>query len=129
VTEWGTARCIGLTDLFFSEKKEKVRLAKDICEGCPIRHDCLIFALESGEAWGVWGGYDYQELRIIAPMKGYPPPERKAVEHGTERGAAWHRRRKEQMCEECLFAYNKKSAERMRLYRKRRREEGLTDRS
>lgn len=122
MTQWGRAKCIGKTDLFYSERRQDIRLAKDICATCPIRRDCLIVALENGEAWGVWGGYDYQELRVIAPMKGYAPPDRKAVEHGTERGAAWHRRRGESMCEQCLSAYNKISAERMREYRKRKRE-------
>lgn len=127
MTDWGKARCIGKTNLFFSEKKEDIRLAKDICGTCPIRHDCLMLALEKGEAWGVWAGYDYQELRIIAPMKGFPPPDRKAIEHGTERGSAWHRRRNEPMCEPCLNAYNKISAERMRLYRKRRKDRRAGD--
>jgi len=119
MTDWDKARCRGLTNLFFSEKETDITLAKDICFSCPVRQECLTKALENGEAWGIWGGYDYQELRIIAPMRGFHPPNRKAVEHGTERGAAWHRRRNEPMCAECLPAYNKGAAERMRNYRKR----------
>ena len=122
MTDWTRARCLGKTDLFFSEKEKEIKLAKDICFSCPLRRDCLVRALEGGEAWGIWGGHDYQELRLIAPAMGYEPPNRKTVEHGTERGAAWHRRRKESMCNDCLLAYNNGTAERMRLYRMRKKD-------
>lgn len=70
------------------------------------------------ETYGVWAGFTYHELRMVAIAKGYPPPDRGEVEHGTERGWAWHRRRNESPCEDCRIAYNKKANERVKKYRK-----------
>lgn len=94
MTDWGKAKCVGETKLFFDERPASVALAKIICEDCPIKSGCLDWALIHREAWGVWAGLDYQELRILAVSLGYTPPNRKEVEHGTERGWAWHRRQK-----------------------------------
>ncbi|CAL9655034.1 Transcriptional regulator WhiB [Streptomyces sp. enrichment culture] len=35
--------------------------AKRVCARCPVRTPCLAFALESGQASGVWGGTDEAE--------------------------------------------------------------------
>lgn len=34
----------------------EVRTARSICFLCPVRRDCLEFALSNEETWGVWGG-------------------------------------------------------------------------
>lgn len=34
----------------------KLSEAKQICAGCPVRFDCLNYAVRSGEVYGVWGG-------------------------------------------------------------------------
>ena len=39
--------------------------AKDICAGCPVRTQCLEFALETGQDFGVWGGASEEERRLI----------------------------------------------------------------
>ena len=39
--------------------------AKAICAGCPVRLDCLIFALEANQQFGIWGGYDEEERREL----------------------------------------------------------------
>jgi len=31
-------------------------IAKSLCSGCPIRLQCLEYALEAKEEYGVWGG-------------------------------------------------------------------------
>jgi WhiB family transcriptional regulator, redox-sensing transcriptional regulator len=43
----------------FERKEDRLRRerqAKSICAGCSVRQDCLEFAIETGETFGVWGG-------------------------------------------------------------------------
>lgn len=45
---------------------KRIREAKAICEGCPVRRECLRFAVCGGEYFGIWGGtteYDRRALR------------------------------------------------------------------
>lgn len=52
-----------LRDYFFSnEPKEKYK-AKNLCFICPVRRDCLKWALEHRQIWGIWGGKDEGEIR------------------------------------------------------------------
>jgi WhiB family redox-sensing transcriptional regulator len=61
-------------DLMFPEspgvdgKKEYVRqvaAAKRVCGYCPVRRECLLYALANAEMYGVWGGKTRRErLRI-----------------------------------------------------------------
>jgi len=125
MADWSLAKCIGLTKTFFSDRQSSVSNAKNICVQCPIRFDCLMWALEHREAWGIWAGLDYHELRIVAVSLGYEPPSRTEteVEHGTERGWAWHRRKKindptHETCQSCLDAYNAATRIRVAKYRK-----------
>lgn len=37
--------------------------AKLICTGCPVQPECLEFALDSGQDFGVWGGTSESERR------------------------------------------------------------------
>ncbi|WP_368866403.1 WhiB family transcriptional regulator [Rhodococcoides fascians] len=37
--------------------------AKRICEGCVVRDDCLNYALDAGEQFGVWGGLTSRERK------------------------------------------------------------------
>jgi hypothetical protein len=35
---------------------------KEFClAGCPVRRDCLLYALLQNERWGVWGGLTHPE--------------------------------------------------------------------
>jgi WhiB family redox-sensing transcriptional regulator len=43
-------------DVFFADSPEEVEYAKSLCQGCPIRLDCLAGALGRREPCGVWGG-------------------------------------------------------------------------
>lgn len=42
--------------MFFPEKGIPASTAKKICEECPVRNQCLAFALKNSEAFGIWGG-------------------------------------------------------------------------
>ena len=60
------ANCLGVDpDLFFPERGASTREAKEVCRGCEVRHDCLEFALQNGEKFGIWGGMSERERRRV----------------------------------------------------------------
>ena len=48
---------------FFGKKRADWSSSKKVCVGCPVRQDCLEYALEMQLVHGVWGGLDPLELR------------------------------------------------------------------
>jgi hypothetical protein len=50
-------------DFFFSEDPQEKYAAKNLCFQCPVRKDCVKWALESKTIWGVFGGRDENEIR------------------------------------------------------------------
>lgn len=58
------AACRGMNpDLFFPARGEETRQAKKVCARCPVREECLDFALENAEKFGIWGGLSERERR------------------------------------------------------------------
>jgi WhiB family transcriptional regulator, redox-sensing transcriptional regulator len=58
------------TELFFPIGKsglatDEIQQAKAVCAGCPVRKDCLEFALDTSQEYGIWGGYDEDERRPL----------------------------------------------------------------
>ncbi len=51
------------TDWWFDSGDEPLEAARAVCEPCPIRRECLAYALESPELVGSWGGTDERERR------------------------------------------------------------------
>ena len=45
---------------------DQITQAKAICAGCPVRRQCLAFALDTRQNHGVWGGMSEQERRLRA---------------------------------------------------------------
>ncbi|MBT2411441.1 WhiB family transcriptional regulator [Streptomyces sp. ISL-12] len=39
--------------------------AKAVCRRCPVRDQCLEWALDTGQSIGVWGGTDENERRAL----------------------------------------------------------------
>lgn len=39
--------------------------AKAVCARCPVRQACLDFALSTRQEFGIWGGCDERELRLL----------------------------------------------------------------
>ncbi|MFZ4519640.1 MAG: WhiB family transcriptional regulator [Microthrixaceae bacterium] len=71
-TETGTeswqnfANCLGVDpDLFFPERGASTKEAKQVCQGCVVREECLEYALANGEKFGIWGGLSERERRRI----------------------------------------------------------------
>jgi WhiB family redox-sensing transcriptional regulator len=52
-------------EAFFPEKGGSTREAKKICEGCPVRAECLAYALAHDERFGIWGGLSERERRRL----------------------------------------------------------------
>jgi WhiB family redox-sensing transcriptional regulator len=52
-------------DKWFPEKGASVKDAKRICQSCPVRLQCLEYALENDERFGVWGGLSERERRRL----------------------------------------------------------------
>jgi len=60
------ANCYGVDpDLFFPERGASTREAKGVCAGCEVRADCLEYALDNGEKFGIWGGLSERERRRL----------------------------------------------------------------
>lgn len=50
---------------FYDGTKNGIAKAKAVCAGCPVTSRCLDYALGTGQKWGVWGGLDEDERRIL----------------------------------------------------------------
>lgn len=85
--DWRTdAECRGIDpELFFSsdeivnrqERLEREAEAKAVCLRCVVRTDCLSYALDAGERYGIWGGLNPQERRALGRNRsGSAPAER-----------------------------------------------------
>lgn len=57
-------------EAFFPEKGGAVRPAQAICARCPVREECLEYALENGERFGMWGGVSERARRQLAKDRG-----------------------------------------------------------
>jgi WhiB family redox-sensing transcriptional regulator len=41
--------------------REESRKAKELCSVCPVRLECLQYAIDNKEEYGIWGGLDEKE--------------------------------------------------------------------
>ena len=54
--------------------------AKEVCAHCPVPYDCLAYALEHGERFGVWGGLSERERRpLLRAYREHYPAVRRAA--------------------------------------------------
>jgi WhiB family redox-sensing transcriptional regulator len=52
-------------EAFFPDKGGSTRDGKKICLGCPVRTECLQYALDHDERFGIWGGLSERERRRL----------------------------------------------------------------
>lgn len=52
-------------DVFFPDRGESLAPAMAICDQCIVRDECLEYALDNGERFGVWGGTSERERRRL----------------------------------------------------------------
>lgn len=73
ISEWiNNAACYGKgNELFFSDStfkiinRKMIVQAKVICKTCPVASDCLTYAINKDERFGIWGGYSSKELMAL----------------------------------------------------------------
>jgi len=75
------------TELFFpigatGAAADETRLARQICASCPVRTECLTYALTTGQQYGIWGGLDEQERRAQRQQQAVRHPRRPAAASG-----------------------------------------------
>lgn len=58
---WAACRGAGTRDFFSSGTDQ----ALAVCTGCPVRTDCLAFALADQNVVGVWGGTSTKERKAM----------------------------------------------------------------
>lgn len=64
---WQSEALCAQTDpeAFFPEKGGSTRDAKRICTSCDVRGECLEYALNNDERFGIWGGLSERERRKL----------------------------------------------------------------
>ena len=60
----------------------QTRRAKAVCTPCPVRGECLRWALDTCQDAGVWGGLDEEERRVIRRQRRRMVAERQAAQAG-----------------------------------------------
>ncbi|MCC7078652.1 MAG: WhiB family transcriptional regulator [Acidimicrobiia bacterium] len=56
-------------DVFFPGRGMSTAPAKAICASCPVRAECLEYALENREKYGIWGGKSERERRQLRRLR------------------------------------------------------------
>lgn len=65
--QWRLAAVCAQADpeVFFPEVGTPGKAAKLVCLSCPVREQCLQWALDHGEWYGIWGGTTAVERRQV----------------------------------------------------------------
>ena len=66
VEDWTlSARCREQQPDYLFVRGAEQNKAKQLCQGCPVRNECLAEALDNQIEWGVWGGLTERERRAL----------------------------------------------------------------
>jgi WhiB family redox-sensing transcriptional regulator len=62
--------------------------ALELCEDCPVRAECLEYAVATRQRFGVWGGRPQAQLQALVGLAGQAPGRgERWTDHGLRRGA------------------------------------------
>jgi hypothetical protein len=64
--------------IFFPERGEDQKEVKAICSGCPVKEDCLDYALRNHERNGIWGGTSEKQRVALRRKRRKPTHQRPA---------------------------------------------------
>jgi WhiB family redox-sensing transcriptional regulator len=90
--------------VFFPTQGGDAATPKRICMACPVRQQCLDYALAQPELTGIWGGTSHRQrekIRWASPT----PGKQRVARCGTESGYTRHRRWGEDPCDACKAAH------------------------
>lgn len=60
------ARCTEVDpEIFFPERGGSSKAARAVCADCPVKMECLEYALNNKEQFGIWGGTSERERRRL----------------------------------------------------------------
>ncbi|MBK5228106.1 MAG: WhiB family transcriptional regulator [Actinobacteria bacterium] len=60
------ARCHEVEpEIFFPERGGSSKAARSVCSQCTVREECLEYALNNKEQFGIWGGTSERERRRL----------------------------------------------------------------
>ncbi|MHB1762639.1 MAG: WhiB family transcriptional regulator [Acidimicrobiales bacterium] len=115
-------RCKGLDpDMFFPTRGADgatIAAAKAVCAECPVRSECLAWALRH-EKFGIWGGTSEKERRALRRQLGIRVDNLARDERhdacGTDGGYQHHIRAGVSTCMACRAAHARASAGRKRM--------------
>lgn len=60
------------------DREARESRAKAICGVCPVRAECLDYALSVRESYGIWGGRSEAERRVLLRQRDRATEERRA---------------------------------------------------
>lgn len=115
-----------ISKFFFSNVPSEKYEARNLCFSCPVRKECLKWALEHKEIWGVWGGKDEGEIRRAlsvshtgqevrkqrfpnCPYCGARPSKLSVIVADSPEGGRWTTM-KLVTCEECEFTWRSRTS-------------------
>lgn len=101
------------TTLFYPERGEHHSAAIAVCNTCPVKNECLQWALDNNETFGVWGGTTASERRRI--QRGRPvAPQPTQPRCGTPAGYRQHQTAGTPTCNLCRAAWAEYQADHRR---------------
>lgn len=102
--------------IFFPTQGESANRAKAICAECPVAAECLEYALDTPERYGIWGGTSEKERRVLRRERGLTAPTggrvRRPIRHGENGSYKRCNQRPEGACDACKEAHAAYNAER-----------------
>jgi WhiB family transcriptional regulator, redox-sensing transcriptional regulator len=75
-------------EAWFPEKGGSTKEAKKVCMACDVRAECLDYALERDERFGIWGGLSERERHRLKRNDGTIPSPQAITPYHLERFAA-----------------------------------------
>ena len=71
---WASALCVQTDpEAFFPENGTSAPAAVAVCRRCEVRVQCLEWALDRDERFGIWGGTTELERHRLRRVRGRPP--------------------------------------------------------
>ena len=110
------AACKGMhVGVFFPERGDSLIGPESICRACPVRIDCLNYAMRRNEKYGIWGGTSENQRRrlrksiavgdltLAEVLDAYSGHDE--IAHGSATGYRGHLRRDIPPCDACRAAW------------------------